>query len=92
MAVGQIVEQHGVVENAVGARGRALRVNIGPAVARLDEPQTPESEIGHDAGRRADVLAELRLDQDDDRPGGLDPVPGLVGPGTRHGGSSPARR
>ena len=65
----QIVEQRGVVENAVGARGRALRVNIGPAVARLDEPQPPESEIRHDAGRRADVLAELRLDQDDDRPG-----------------------
>src|ERR1700721_68519 len=51
---------------AVGAGGGAHRLDVGPAVARLDEAQARQAEIGHGARRRADVLAELRLDQHDD--------------------------
>src|SRR5499427_5192571 len=80
----QRVEQRRRFENAVGTGGRAVRVNIGPAVARVDEAQLREAEIRHHARGRADVFAELRLDQDDDRPRRFDPVLGLVGSGARH--------
>ena len=34
----QRVIELGLIENAIGAGGRAVRVDIGPAVARLDQP------------------------------------------------------
>ena len=73
-----------LVEHAVGAGGRQRARSIGPAVARLDQPQPRQPEIGHGAGGRADILAELRLDQDHHRRRALDPVLGLVGAGARH--------
>ena len=57
------VEQLGTLENMVGACRGALGGDVRPAVARLDDPQTRKREIAHGAGRHADVLAKLRLDQ-----------------------------
>jgi hypothetical protein len=74
-----------LVEDAIGAGSRPACVDVGPAVARLDQAQPLEGEIGHHARGRADVLAELRLDQDDDRTRRLDPVLGLIGSGAGHG-------
>ena len=63
------LEQFDPVEDMIGARGCALRRDIGPAVARVDDAQPCQAEIAHGARRHADVLAELRLDQND---GGAD--------------------
>ncbi len=57
------VEQPRLVEDAVGAGGGALRVDVRPAVARLDEAQLASGRNCPLRARRADVLAELRLDQ-----------------------------
>ena len=78
------VEQRGGVEDAVGARGHDHRLAVGPGAARLDEAQPRQPEIPHGARRRADILAELRLDQHDHRAGGVRPVLGLVGSGAGH--------
>ena len=90
------VIEHGVVEDAVGARGHLARLRVRPVLPRLDQPQPAEPEIRHGARRRADVLAHLRLDQDHHRPRLLHPVLGLVGSGARHsvllGGQMPCRR
>ncbi len=83
--VGDGLEQCDLIEDAVGPRRRAVGLDVRPAVARLHQPQPPQPEIGHAAGGRADVLPELRLDQDDDRAGGGNPVPGLVGSCAWHG-------
>ena len=70
------------------ARGRRRRPRprraVGPAVARLDQPQPRQAEIRHGARRRADIVAELRLDQDHHRRRRLDPALGLVGAGAGH--------
>src|SRR5262249_36777139 len=58
---------------------------VWPAVAWLDQAQSRQAEIGHGARGRADIVAELRLDQNHDWPA-LDPGLGLVGPGPRHAG------
>ena len=58
------VEQFDPVQDMVGTGGGAAGLHAGPAVARLDEPQPGQPEIAHRARRHADVLAELRLDQD----------------------------
>ncbi len=79
------VVEPGVVENAVGAGGGAPRLQARPAVARVDEAQPRQPEIGHHARGGADVLAELRLDQHDDRAGDLRPVLGPVGSRAGHG-------
>ena len=57
------VEQLDAIEDMVGAGGGALGGDVRPAVARLDDPQAREPKIAHGAGGHADVLAELRLDQ-----------------------------
>src|SRR5262249_37680311 len=56
-----------LVEDAIGAARRRDRLVAGPAVARAHEAQIVEAAIQHRAGRRADTLAELRLDEDDRR-------------------------
>ena len=66
------VEQLGLIQNMVGAGGGALRGDVRPAVARIDDPQPRQREIAHRARGHADVLAELRLDQDDDGAGELE--------------------
>jgi hypothetical protein len=58
----RIVEFH-MIQNMVGTGGGTLRADIGPAVARIDDPQPRQRKIAHRARRHADVLAELRLDQ-----------------------------
>ena len=63
------VEQFDPVQDMVGAGGRPLRADVRPAVARVDDAQPRQREIAHRARGHADVLAELRLDQDDDGPG-----------------------
>ena len=65
--VGHRVEELGLFEHDVGAaRGRTC-VGIGPAIARCDDAHFGEAEIEHGPGRLADILAELRADEDDDR-------------------------
>ena len=44
---------------------RRVRLVVGPAVARGDQPQIGEPEIGHGARGKADILAELRVDEND---------------------------
>ncbi len=61
------VEQLDLVEDVVGAAAARCARNIGPAVARLDDAQPRQPEIAHGARRHADVLAELRLDQNHGR-------------------------
>jgi hypothetical protein len=72
--IGDRLSQAGVepraVEHRVGAARRGDGFLIGPAVARLDQPQIVESAIEHRPRRGADILAELRLDQNDRRPPG----------------------
>ena len=80
----QRVEKLGFVEDAVGAGRHHARLVVGPDLPRLDDPQPRQAEIRHGAGGRADILAELRLDQDHHRPGRLDPALGLVGAGAWH--------
>ena len=63
------VEQLDAVQNMVGAGGGALRGDVRPAVARIDDAQPRQREIAHRARGHADVLAELRLDQNDDGAG-----------------------
>ena len=66
-------------ENDVGAaRGRA-GLGIGPAVARGNQPHLGQPEIEHGARRFADVLAELRPNEDDDGFGGHKSLSWLAG-------------
>ena len=76
------VEQLGAFENVVGAGRRALGGDIGPAVARVDDAQPIKREIAHGACGHADILAELRLDQDDR--GAVEIEAGLGSVGARH--------
>ena len=78
------VEKHGVVEDAVGAGRHHPRLVVRPGLPRPDQPQPRQAEIRHGAGGGADILAKLRLDQDDDRAGPLAPILGLVGAGAWH--------
>ena len=69
----------------VGAGRGAPCMHVGPAVARVDDAQPREREIAHRPRRHADVLAELRLDQDHDGAGDVGVRFGLVGARTGHG-------
>jgi hypothetical protein len=66
------VEQLDMIENMIGAGGGALRADVRPAVARIDDPQARQPEIAHRARGHADVLAELRLDQNHNGSGECD--------------------
>jgi len=59
------VEQFDMVDDVVGASGGTLGGDIGPAVARVDQTQPRQREIAHGACGHADILAKLRLHQDD---------------------------
>src|SRR3546814_21194167 len=69
--LGEAVEHHGIGEHHSGTRRRGPRIGIRPAVARGDEAQLGQSEIEHRARGLADILAELRSDEDDDGGRGL---------------------
>ena len=58
------VEQLGLFQNLVGAGRRPLRGDVRPAVARIDDSQTRQRKIAHRPRGHADILAELRLDED----------------------------
>ena len=55
------------VDDMVGLARRGARLVVRPAVARIDQPEFRQAEIGHGARHHADILAELRLDEDDRR-------------------------
>ena len=65
------VEQLDLIQDMVGAGSGTLRTDIRPAVARIDDAQPRQGEIAHRARGHADVLAELRLDQNDNGAGQL---------------------
>ena len=46
---------------------RSVRLVVGPAVTWADQPQIGQPEIGHGARGKADILAELRVDENDGR-------------------------
>ena len=73
------VEQFGTFQNMVGAGGRALGGDVRPAVARVDDAKPRQREIPHGARGHADVLAKLRLDQNDDGAWEVEGCFGLVG-------------
>ena len=47
----------------VSTGGSPLSGNIGPAVARVDQSQPGQGEVAHGACGHANILAELRLDE-----------------------------
>ena len=63
------VEQLGLFQNLIRAGRRPLRRDVRPAVARIDDPQTRQRKIAHRPRGHADILAELRLDEDHNRSG-----------------------
>ena len=73
------VEQFDTFQDVVGAGGRALRGDVRPAVARIDDAKPRKREIPHRARGHADVLAKLRLDQNDDGAWEVEGCFGLVG-------------
>jgi len=77
----QGIEQLSAAQNVVGAGRGALGGDIWPAVAGIDDPKPRERKVAHRARRHADILAELRLDQDDHGTGKVVPRLGLVGAG-----------
>jgi len=60
------VEQFDLFQNVVCAGRGALGGDVGPAVPGVDDAQAAQGKVAHGARGHADVLAELRLDQDDD--------------------------
>jgi hypothetical protein len=78
------IEQLGAVENMVGTGRGALGGDVRPAVARVDDPKPRKRKIAHRARGHADVFAELRLDQDNDRAFEIAACLGLVGARTGH--------
>jgi hypothetical protein len=73
------------LQDAIGSGRHHARLLVWPFLLRLDQPQARQSEIGHCARGRADVLAELRLDENDHGRRRLDPrlvlsvpAPGIV--------------
>ena len=66
------IEQLDLLEDVIGAGGGALRADVWPAVARIDDAQPRQREIAHGARGHADVFAELRLDENDDGAGKVD--------------------
>ena len=52
-----------IVDDVVGAGRGDPRLLVRPAVARRDEAQIVEAEVGHGARHHADVVGELRLHQ-----------------------------
>ena len=62
-------------DHLIGTGSRRLGLGIGPAVAGPYQAQIREAAIEHGARGKADVLAELRLDENDRRP----PEPAQLG-------------
>src|SRR6266576_6352349 len=73
-----------MIENMIGAGSGALRADVRPAVARIDDAQPRQRKIAHRARGHADVLAKLRLDQNHNGTGQRDACFGLVGARTGH--------
>ena len=78
---GRVVERR-ALQHMGRAGGRRMRPLLGPAVARRNEAQLRQPEIGHGARHHADVFGELGFHEDDDRaghemfePNWMDPLP-----------------
>src|SRR4029450_3368581 len=56
-----------LAQHATRSAGCRSGFRIGPAVARSDETHFREAKVQHRPGRLADILAQLRADEDDDR-------------------------
>ena len=67
--VGGSVENPRPFHHLIGAGGGGRGFVAGPAVAGLDQAKLRQPAIAHGAGDHADVLAQLRFHQDDDRAG-----------------------
>src|SRR6201999_950332 len=78
------IEQFDIIQDMVGAGGGTAGMDVRPAVARIDDAKPRQREIAHRTRGHADVLAELRLDQNDDGTGQLVARFGLVGARTGH--------
>src|SRR6266851_8010677 len=78
------IEQLDLIQNMIGAGGRAPGMHIGPAIARIDDAQARQPKVAHRTRGHADVLAELRLDQNDNGAGESDARFGLVGARSGH--------
>ena len=66
------IEQLDVLEDVIGAGGGALRADVWPAVARIDDAQPGQREIAHRPRGHADIFAELRLDENNNGSGEVD--------------------
>ena len=60
------LEKRRAVEHMRRAGGRRMGALLRPAVARRDEAKFAQAEIRHGARHHADILGQLRLDEDDD--------------------------
>ncbi len=65
--VGHRREYFGVGQNRIRSACRRAGLGIGPAIARGDEAKLGQPEIEHCPRGFADILTELRADEDDDR-------------------------
>ena len=86
------VEQLRLFENVAGPGSCLKRAFfhaglLRPAISGGNKAHLAQTEIRHGPRAHADILGELRLDQDDDRGGGLDGRAGAVSAGTGHGNS-----
>jgi hypothetical protein len=59
------IEDLGIVEDNVRAAGRGTCFRIGPAIARAHQPHFGQPEVEHCPRSFADILAELRTNEDD---------------------------
>jgi dihydroorotase len=66
--LGQGFEYFGTVEDMFGTGGGRTGLLVQPVVARPDDAQFEQAEIGHGTGHHADILTQLRFDQENDRP------------------------
>ena len=60
------IEQSCLLKDVVGPGGGPLGGDVRPTVAGIHKAQPAQRKIAHGARGHADILAELRLDQDHD--------------------------
>ena len=63
--VAQIGDDACVVEDCLAVGGHLPGVGIGAISARRDQDEIAQSEVGHDAGGRAEVAGVVGFEQDD---------------------------
>jgi hypothetical protein len=63
----QVVEDLRRIDNMIGAARSGARLVVREFLARLDEAQLRQTEIRHGPRHHADILRQLRFDQNDRR-------------------------